>query len=58
MWLKASNKKGLTVPWVYIRRRVAEQWHCKPWEVDDAPMDEVMTELRILELEAEAAKRG
>lgn len=42
------------MPWVYIRRAVAKSWGLPPWEVDEAPYDEVMTELRIMKLENEA----
>jgi hypothetical protein len=44
------------VPWVYIRRAIAKSWGVPPWFVDEAPVDEVMTELRILALEGEAEK--
>jgi len=45
------------VPWAYVRRAIAQSWYCKPWEIDDAPTDEVLLELRIMELEGEAAKK-
>jgi hypothetical protein len=57
-WLKASNKKGLTVPWAYIRRQVARSWNVPPWAIDEAPYDEVLLELEILRLESEAEKRN
>lgn len=44
------------MPWVYIRRDIAERWHCKPYEIDDAPADEVMLELSIMAIEAECEK--
>jgi hypothetical protein len=47
----------LDVPWVYVRRAVARQWNVPPWMVDEAPVDEVLMELRILELEGEAQRR-
>ena len=55
-WLKASNKAGMDVPWAYVRRAVARSWGVPPWEVDDAPYDEVLLEIKILNLEAEAEK--
>lgn len=55
-WLRASDKRGLPVPWAYIRRALAERWHCRPWDVDEAPWDEIELELQILELEAEAER--
>ena len=44
------------MPWVYARRVVAKNWGVPPWVVDEAPIDEVLTELKILELEGEAAE--
>jgi hypothetical protein len=43
------------VPWVWIRKRIAEAWHCKPWEVDDAPMDEILLQCKLMNCESEAA---
>ena len=49
----------MDVPWAYTRRNLARAWGVPPWAVDEAPMDEVMLELRIAELEAAAeAKCG
>jgi hypothetical protein len=42
------------VPWVYVRRQLAEKWHLPPWAVDEAPYDEVLLELDLLRIEAEA----
>jgi hypothetical protein len=42
------------VPWIYLRRVVAKSWGVPPWAVDDAPIDEVLMELEILQLEGEA----
>jgi hypothetical protein len=50
----AKNKAGLGVPWAYVRRQIARAWGCRPWEVDEAPLDEVLLELKILEIEAQA----
>jgi hypothetical protein len=50
----AKNKAGLLAPWAYVRRALAERWHCFPWDVDDAPLDEVLLELKILGIEAKA----
>lgn len=54
-WLKAKNKSGLDVPWVYLRRAVASAWCVPPWVVDEAPIDEVLMELKIMSIEGEAA---
>lgn len=54
----AADKRGLTVPWVYARRAVAQQWHVPPWVVDEAPVDEVLTELEIMNIEAESRRRN
>ena len=51
----AKNRAGLLAPWAYVRRTLAERWHCRPWEVDDAPLDEVLLELKILGIEARAS---
>lgn len=45
------------MPYVYARRIVARSWGVPPWVVDEAPIDEFFTELRILKLEADAEKR-
>jgi hypothetical protein len=45
------------LPWVYTRRRIAERWGIPPWEVDQAPTDEVLTEIEIANIEAETRKR-
>lgn len=51
IWLRASNKAGLDVPWVYVRRLIARAWHVPPWMVDEAPTDEIFLELKLLEIE-------
>lgn len=56
--MHASNKAGLSVPWAYTRRIVARQWNVPPWAVDEAPLDEVLMEIRMMNLESEANKRG
>lgn len=43
----------MTVPWVYVRRVLAERWGVPPWQVDEAPHDEVRLELALMSLEAE-----
>lgn len=53
----ASNRAGLLAPWPYVRRTLAERWHCRPWEVDEAPLDEVLLELKIMGIEASARPR-
>lgn len=45
------------MPWCYVRRAVAQSWGVPPWVVDEAPTDEVLMELRILDMEAETAKK-
>lgn len=42
------------MPWVWTRRALANRWRITPWEVDEAPIDEILTELRLSNLEAEA----
>ncbi len=56
-WLRASNKAGVHVPWVYVRRKIAERWHVPPWVVDDSPWDEVDLEMRLANIEAECPER-
>lgn len=46
----------MELPWAYIRRQLARSWGVPPWVVDDAPYEEVLLELKILELEGEAEK--
>lgn len=45
------------MPWAYVRRAVAKSWNMPPWAVDEAPYDEVLLELEILNLEGEAEKK-
>mgnify|MGYP006906737819 FL=1 len=41
------------MPWAYVRRAVAKSWNMPPWAVDEAPYDEVLLALEILDLEGE-----
>jgi butyrate kinase len=45
----------LSVPYAYARRRVAQAWGVPPWVVDDAPVDEFLLELKLMEIEYDAA---
>lgn len=42
------------MPWVYTRRRLARAWGIRPREVDQEPIDEVLLELRLEDIEARA----
>lgn len=53
-----GNAAGFKVPWEYVRSKVAERWHCTPWEVDDSPIGELETELTIMHLENETRPVG
>lgn len=44
------------MPWPYLRAKLASSWGVPPWEVDTAPLDEVVTALHILEIESDAAR--
>ena len=46
------------MPWVYLRRAVAQSWGVPPYVVDESPIDEVLTELEILAMEAESRQNG
>jgi hypothetical protein len=37
-----------------VRRAIADRWHCYPWDVDEASVTEVQTEIRLMQLEGEA----
>jgi hypothetical protein len=51
----AGNAAGVgAVPWAVSREQLAQYWHCKPWEIDEAPAVEIQTQLRILAIRAEA----
>jgi hypothetical protein len=55
--LKATNPKGFSVPWVWIRREIARRWGVPPYVVDhDIPHQEVEIELRLMRVEAEVAE--
>jgi hypothetical protein len=47
----ARNKAGLGAPWAYVRRTIARSWGVPPWEVDEAPLDEVLLELKLMAIE-------
>jgi hypothetical protein len=51
--MKASDKRGLKVPWAYIRRELAKAWGIPPWEVDEADPEEIRIELAIRKIESE-----
>lgn len=42
------------MPWAYVRSRIARMWGLPPWEVDQAPADEVATELHLWSIQAAA----
>jgi len=41
----------MTVPWPLVRRRIARAWGLPPWAVDNAPLDEINLELKLMELD-------
>lgn len=47
---------GTAVPWVWVRRLLAQRWGVPPFEVEDWPAVETQLELELLALEAEAAR--
>ena len=56
-WLRNPRNSGVDVPWVYVRRSIAQGWGVPPWAVDEAPVDEVLLELKLRELEAGSKKK-
>jgi hypothetical protein len=59
VWLAARDPRGLPLPWAYVRRRIALAYGVWPPSLVDAwPIDDLLTELRIMQIEAEAAPRG
>lgn len=38
-------------PWVLVRARLAEAWHCAPWDIDESPAGEVEIQLTLWEYE-------
>lgn len=49
----ADRKQGLPLPWFVVRRFIATRWGCKPYEVDNAPVQEVEGELLMMKIEGE-----
>ena len=45
------------MPWVWVRRRLAERWGVPPWEVDEAPYEEIALELKLGAIEHEMARK-
>jgi hypothetical protein len=45
------------LPWVYVRRLIALDYHVEPWQVDLWPSEEVEIELAIRNLEGLVQKR-
>jgi len=52
VFLSARNRAGLDVPWRYTRHNLAQRWGIRPWEVDEAPWDEVVLAIEIFNLDA------
>ena len=48
----------MAVPWVYVRARIAQTWGVPPWEVDEAPHDEVAVAAELLALTGELLPRA
>jgi hypothetical protein len=46
-----------SLPWVWLRRLLAKEWQCKPWEIDlaieEGRADEVALALKLMSLESE-----
>ena len=57
MALRAKNTRGMTVPWLYVRRQLARAWGVPPWVVDEAPIDEIELELDIARIEFECCPK-
>lgn len=34
---------------------IARNWRCYPWDVDEASVSEVQTEIRLMQIEGEAS---
>lgn len=47
----------MPLPWLYVRRLIAERWHLPPPLVDEYPEEEIRTELALLEIEARCQPR-
>lgn len=56
-YLRAPEKRDRAMPWLLLRRELARQWGCFPWEVDDLPADEVRREMEVDALIAEHLPR-
>lgn len=48
-----EHRQGLAVPWAYVRKVLAAEWHVPPWLVDEAPAYEVDLALRLMAIEGE-----
>jgi len=48
------------MPWPWTRAKLAEHWHCWPWQIDEligaGYLDEINLQLKLLEIEAQAQK--
>jgi hypothetical protein len=54
VWLRASRKEGLRVPWPFVRHVLGERYHVPPFTIDQWPAQEVALELKLLGLEGAA----
>lgn len=54
--LTAPAGASRPVPWVYARAQLAARWGVPPWEVDEAPRDEVAVALDLIDAEAQARR--
>lgn len=52
----APTKRGMPVPQIWIRKVIADRWHCRPIDVpmgiEADPDLEIIAELDLMELEA------
>jgi hypothetical protein len=56
--VSATTGEAAPCPRFYLERLVARRWGVPPWVVEQAEAAEVEDELRIMQLEAEAAAAG
>jgi hypothetical protein len=51
-----KGQGGLPLPWVFVRRRLAQAWGIPPWDVDDVAVGEIAVELELMALDAEGGR--
>lgn len=54
----AAQGASAPVPFLYLMDLLARRYGCTPWELRDAPYEDVMRAIHIMNVEGQAKARG